>query len=180
MAGGHWGVTHWNPPPVLMQVLPLVQLSWDREHSSISGKQGWEAGSGPGSLQLSSPFHHKTGKTTLKWVKLWEHPGIPSPLPKLCPEPAWDKSSPLPAGRQLLFQTFFLIVWKHRPFLFTEHPWDTWQELECKGFAGSISEMLWNTGKSGRNGELGIFSKPQQSTLEGTKISWFSEGFQQF
>lgn len=41
---GHWGLTHWKPPPVLMQVVPLVQLSWDRAHSSMSAKQGWAAG----------------------------------------------------------------------------------------------------------------------------------------
>lgn len=45
MAGGHCGVTHWNPsPPVLMQVLPFVQLSWDREHSSYLENRGGKRG----------------------------------------------------------------------------------------------------------------------------------------
>lgn len=36
---GHWGLTHWKPPPVLMHVVPRVQLSRDRAHSSMSAKQ---------------------------------------------------------------------------------------------------------------------------------------------
>lgn len=66
---GHWGLTHWKPPPVLMQVVPLVQLSWDRAHSSMSARQGRDVGQTLEETPPRASSGWKRGKSTSKWLK---------------------------------------------------------------------------------------------------------------
>lgn len=63
--GGHCGFTHWKPPPVLMQEVPPGQSSWDRAHSSMSGKQG-KMGQKGAKREARPPAHPTEG---FVWVE---------------------------------------------------------------------------------------------------------------